>query len=87
MALFTFTGSVDLSTKPKRLGGWHLSQGAGVQTVNLRNGSLTGPIMVQVQLPATTSASQSYDVLPIFTGGVYVEVVGTGFTVGSVNLV
>jgi hypothetical protein len=90
MALYQFTASFDATGagKGRRLGSWHLSQGAGTQTINFRSGGLTGPIMFQVQLPATTSASQSYgQVAPVFPGGLYVEVVGTGFGVGSVDLV
>jgi hypothetical protein len=88
MALYSFTGSTDLSATPKgkRLGSWHLSQGAGAQTVNFHNGN-GGPIMFQVQLPATTSASQAYGAPIVFTSGLYVEVVGTGLNAGSVDLV
>jgi hypothetical protein len=91
MALYQFTASTDLTGagKGRRVASWHCSQGAGTQTINFRNGSITGPIMFQVQLPATTSASQSYTQggLPTFPAGLYVEVVGTGFGVGSVDLV
>jgi hypothetical protein len=92
MALFPFTGSVDLSGqgKGRRLASWALSQGAaGAQTVNLRNGSAGGPIMLQVQLAASSSRAQSYDQasLPTFPGGLYVEVVGAGLNAGSVDLV
>jgi hypothetical protein len=89
MALLQFTASSDFTGagKGRRLGSWHVSQGAGTQTINFRNGGLTGPILIQVQLPATTSASQAYSQpLPIFGAGLYVEVVGTGFNVGSVDL-
>ena len=87
MGLVAFTASTDLTTTAKRLSAWHLSQGAGANTINLRNGSASGAIVCQVQLPATTSASQSYPVPIIFTSGLYVEIVSSGFTVGSVDLV
>jgi len=90
MALYNFTATIDLSATPKgrRLASWHISQGAGTQTVNFHNGN-GGPIMFQVQLPATTSASQAYDQagMPVFTSGLYVEVVGTGLNAGCVDLV
>jgi hypothetical protein len=88
MALFQFTASIDLTGKGRRVGAWHVSQGVGAQTVNFRNGGAAGTIMFQVQLPATTSASQAYSHpnLPTFPAGVYVEVVNTGFAVGSVSL-
>jgi hypothetical protein len=89
MALYSFTASSDFTTKAKRLASWYCSQGTGAQTVNFRNGGLTGPIMFQAQLPATTSAGLAYTQagLPTFTSGLYVEVVGTGFGVGCVDLV
>jgi hypothetical protein len=88
MALIAFTTSTDFTGvgKGRRLAAWHLSQGTGVQTVNFHNGN-GGPIMFQVQLPATTSASQAYGSPIVFTSGLYVEVVGTGFNAGSVDLV
>jgi hypothetical protein len=87
VALYPFTASTDLTTKPKRIASWHVSQGAGTQTIRFRNGSISGTVMLEVQLPATTSASQAYGTPIIFPAGVYVEVVGTGFNAGGVDLV
>jgi len=89
MATFTFAASTDFTSRGKRLASWHLSQGAGAQTINFRNGGLASAIVFQVQLVATTSASQSYGSpnLPFFSSGLYVEVVGTGFNAGAVDLV
>jgi len=91
MALFPFTASIDLTGagKGRRLAAWHVSQGAGAQTINFRVGSVAGAIQLQVQLATITSASQSYSSpgLPYFPGGLYIEVVGSGFNVGSVELV
>jgi hypothetical protein len=90
MAMFDFTASTDFAGKSKRLSSWHLSQGTGAQTVNFRDGGSGGTIKFQVQLAATSSASQDYS-LPqgslIFPNSLYVEVVGTGFNKGMVNLV
>jgi len=89
MAVFAFTASIDLTTRGKRLASWHLSQGTGAQTINFRSGSVGGTIIFQVQLVATSSASQSYSHpnLPAIPGGLYIEVVGTGLNAGSVDLV
>ena len=88
MATFTFAASTDFTTRGKRLGSWHLSQGTGAQTINFHNGN-GGPILFQVQLVATSSASQAYpqSSMPFFSSGLYVEVVGTGFNQGAVDLV
>jgi len=89
MALYPFTASTDLTTKGKRLASFNCSQGTGGQTVNFRNGSITGTIMLQVQLNTTTSQSVAYTQagLPTFPAGLYVEVTGTGFNTGCVDLV
>jgi hypothetical protein len=89
MATLTFTASTDFTTKGKRLASWHVSQGTGAQTINFRNGGLAGTIIFQVQLVATSSASQPYpkDSMPFFSSGLYVEIVGTGFNAGAVDLV
>ena len=89
MATLTFAASTDFTTKGKRLASWHLSQGTGANTFNFRSGSLTGQIVFQVQLVATTSASQAYpqSSMPFFPGGLYLEVTGTGLNAGAVDLV
>jgi len=89
MATFPFNASIDLTTRGKRLASWHLSQGTGAQTINFRNGGVAAQIVFQVQLVATSSASQAYahPNLPNFGSGLYIEVVGTGFNIGSVDLV
>lgn len=89
MALNVFTASTDYASKGRRLVGWHVSQGAGAQTINLRNGGSGGTIYMQIQVPATSSSGQFYGPNggPYFPAGLYVEVVGTGFAVGSVDLV
>jgi hypothetical protein len=45
--------------------------------------------MFEVQLPANSSSSQSYKqgAYPVFPLGLYLEVVGTGFRRGDVDLV
>jgi hypothetical protein len=83
------TASVDHSTKGKRLAAWHFSNSGAAAVINLREGSATGDIIVPIQLAATTSASQAYNVpdgCPTFSLGCYVQVV-SGTIVGSVTLV
>jgi hypothetical protein len=91
MALFPFSASIDLTGagKGRRLAAWHLSQGAGAQTINFRSGTAAGPIQFQVQLATVTSASQAYATpsLPYFPAGLYIEITGSGFNTGSVELV
>ena len=87
MALYDFTVSTDFAGKGKRLLSWHLSQGTGAQSVNFRDGGASGTIKFQVQLAATTSASQAYpSPCPVFVNGLYVDIVGTGFAQGCVDL-
>ena len=81
-----FTADISLVGRGKRLYSWHLSQGTGAQTVNFRRGSVSGEIVFQVQVPATTSASQSYNEPLYCTEGWFVDVVGTGLAVGLVDI-
>lgn len=89
MALNAFTASTSFVTKGKRLASWHLAQGTGAQTINFRNGGSGGAIQWQVLLAATSSASQAYHPqgAPVFVDGLYVEIVGTGFAQGNVDLI
>ena len=88
MAYFLVTADTDLTAKPKRLASWHFSNTVAAAVINLRNGSVSGDIVAQIQLAVNTSASQAYD-LPTglaFPLGLFVDVV-TGTIVGSVDLV
>jgi hypothetical protein len=92
VALYAFSASLDLSGagKGRRLASWALSQGAaGAQTVNLRSGGPGGPVLLQLQLAASSSRFQAFDQagLPTFPAGLYVEVTGGGLNAGSVDLV
>jgi hypothetical protein len=87
IALYDFTASTDFVGKAKRLRGVYLSQGAGAQTVNLRDGGASGTIKIQIQVPATSSKEVNIDHPGIvFVNSLYVEVVGTGFAKGAVEL-
>lgn len=86
MALNSFTASTDLAGKGKSVTAYNLSQGAGAQTINFRDGGASGTIKWQVQLPATSSKELAFD-RPLWFNALYVEVVGTGFAAGSVDLV
>jgi hypothetical protein len=77
--------NVDLATKGRRLASWQFSNITAAAVVNLRNGTVTGDKVVQVQLTAPSSASQSYDTPLIFPLGVFVEIV-SGTITGSVDL-
>jgi hypothetical protein len=84
---YLVTGSTDLTAgKPKRLKSWHFRATAAA-VINLRNKSVTGDIVVPINLAITTSASQAYPATnePVFPDGLYVEVV-SGTVVGSVDL-
>lgn len=85
MALTNFTASTDFAGKGKRLYFWNLSQGVGAQTINFRDGGATGAIKIQVQMAASSSLSFSFNTPPWFAS-LYVEVVGTGFTTGCVDI-
>jgi len=88
MAYYLVTGDVDLTTKPKKLASWHFSNTVAAAVINLRNASVTGDIVVQIQLAIGTSASQAYSHPnePFFPDGLFVDVV-SGTIVGSVDLV
>lgn len=83
----TFTDDVSLVGRGKRLASWSFSQGAGANTINFRRGSVSGAIVFQVQVPATTSASASYPSPLYCTEGWFVEVVGTGLAQGMVDII
>jgi hypothetical protein len=91
VALYAFSTSLDLTGagRGRRLASWALSQGVGAGLVNFRSGGAAGPILLQLQLPASSSRFQAYDQagLPVFPGGLYVEVTGAGLNAGSVDLV
>jgi hypothetical protein len=86
---FTFTqaADADLTTKGKRLVAWHLSATAAA-VCNLRDGSVSGPIVVQILCPINDMRTQTYT-LPaglVFPAGVFVDVV-SGTFVGSVDII
>lgn len=77
----------DLTTKGKRLASWHLSSAGATASANLRNGSVSGDIVAQIQLAANTSASQAYPMPQglVFPLGLYVDWL-SGTITGSVDL-
>ena len=86
---YLVTADTDLTAKAKRLASWHFSNTVAAAVINLRNGSVTGDILIQIQLAINTSASQAYHVPEgalLFTEGLFVDVV-SGTIVGSVDLV
>jgi hypothetical protein len=86
LAVKTFTGDrPPTANDGKFLRAWHLSQGAGAQTIQFCNGVVGSPIF-EVQLPANTSASQIYHHPICFPNGLHVEVVATGFIRGGIDL-
>jgi len=89
MALKTFTATraADVPGRSNQLRSWSVSQGTGAQTIRFCDGTTATPLF-EVQLPATSSASQSYsNPYPVFPNGLAVEVVGTGFNRGCIDIV
>jgi hypothetical protein len=86
LALNTFVASTDFAGKGRTLSAYALSQGTGAQTINFRDGGASGAIKWQVQLPATSSKEFTFAARPVWFNSLYVEVVGTGFTTGSVDI-
>lgn len=87
MAYYLVTGSTDLTTKGRAIASWHFRATAAA-VVNIRNASVTGDIVIPINLALDTSDGQSYSVpggCPIFPNGVYVQVV-SGTVVGSVDI-
>jgi hypothetical protein len=86
---FAVTGSVDLTTKGRRVQSWHFSNTGTAAAIDLVDG-VGGTIVAKIQLPvgSTTpvSASQAYP-RPglIFPKGCNVVVTG-GTIVGSVDI-
>lgn len=80
------TTSVDLTAKGKRLYSWHFRATAAA-VINIRNASVSGDIVIPINLAVDTSASQAYDGQRglAFPAGVYVQVV-SGTVLGSVDV-
>lgn len=82
---FTQAADADLTTKPKRLTAYNLSASAAA-VVNLRDGGVAGPILVQIQAGVNVSVTEGYPHPGIvFPSGCFVDVV-SGTFVGSVTL-
>lgn len=87
MALYGFTADTDFVGKGKTLSFISLSQGVGAQTVRFLSGGSGGTEQFQIQVPAATSVQVVLGARPlVFPGGLYIDVVGTGFTQGCVDL-
>ena len=85
--LRTFTASRDFTGKGNTIRRLFPSKGTGAQTVNVRANGASGAIQLQVQLPATSSKELDFSSPPLqIAGAVYVEVVGTGFAQGAIDL-
>ena len=87
MAYHLVTGSTDLTTKGRRLNSWSL-RATTAAVVNIRNASVSGDIVIPINIALNASASQAYPTPQglVFPAGVYVEVV-SGAVVGSVDIV
>jgi hypothetical protein len=87
MAYFTVTADTDLTTKGKKVASWHFDCTVAAGEILLRNGSVSGDIVVPIRIAVGASAGQSYD-MPTglyFPNGLYVDVV-SGTIRGSVDL-
>jgi hypothetical protein len=85
---YAFTGNLDLTApgKSKRIHAIHCAATAAA-VVNIRDGAVGGPIIVQLQIPINTSKEVVYSAPPglAVPGGVFVHV-ASGTVVGSVDL-
>ena len=89
MPTFPVIADTDLTSKPKYLAAWHFRATGSAGVINLRNGSVSGDIVVPINIPVNTSDGQSYKApggYLLFPGGLFVDVVGAGSIVGSVDL-
>lgn len=84
---YTVIADTDLTTKGKRLYAWHFSCSVAAGVINLRNGSVTGDIVAQIQLAIGASKEMAYDGTRglAFPAGLFVDVV-SGTIVGSVDV-
>jgi hypothetical protein len=88
--VITFSADKDLTSAP-RVGsviGWHVTETAGAAAnVALRNGSVTGPIIVNIRLPAVAGGNSVHVALArpaLFPKGLFVDVV-SGTVIGSIQ--
>lgn len=86
--MIPFSADLDLTTRVFRVVGFHIAETAGAAAVvNLRNGSVTGDIFVQVRLPAIAggnSIHHSFTTRAQFPKGLFVDVV-SGTVVGAIQ--
>lgn len=84
---YTVTANTDLTTKGKRLYSWSFSNTVAAGVINLRDGGVAGPIVVQIQLAIGASQAMAYDGTRglLFPNGPFVQVV-SGTVVGSVDV-
>lgn len=87
MAYHLVTADTDLTTTgKKRLASWSFESTVAAGDIKLRNGSVSGDIVVTIRIAIGESKSESYDVPLIFPGGLFVDVV-SGTVVGAVDLI
>lgn len=79
--MHTFTADLDLTDSPlvRSIMGFHITTGAatGAATVAFRDGSSTGDIFIQVEVPQGESRHFAAARPIVFPGGVFVDVTGT----------
>jgi hypothetical protein len=80
------TDDVDLTSRGKRVAAIGCSQGTGSNIVRLRRGGLTGSVVWEIQLAASSSKELSFNAPLYVAEGVYLEVAGSGLSVGSIDL-
>jgi len=89
MAYYPVTATTDLTTKGKRLLSWHFEEtAAATAQVLIRNGSVSGDIVVPIRLAASDSKGGAYAPVPgfVFPNGVYLHVV-SGAVRGSLDII
>lgn len=89
MALRTFTNDrAPSASDGKYLASWHLSAGGTALVVEFCDGTAATPLF-QVQVPISTSASQSYGIgenRPFFPNGLHVELVSGVLNRGCIDI-
>lgn len=94
MALIAITTTTDLTGpyKAKRLASINLKNTGTACTVNIRNASASGTVLIPLFLDVGSTTPQQirqaypFPALPTFPDGIYVEVSG-GTLVGSIDVV
>lgn len=76
MAITAIAGSVDMTGVARYLNAWHFAENAGspaICRILIRDGGLSGTVMVDIRIAASESKSQSYAKPLFFPSGIYIQ--------------